>query len=361
MKSSWLHGRVWVYVLVGLLTAVVAAESRSGEISRLGLPAPASAAFTTSNAASLGRRLFFDARLSSNASISCASCHQPDKAFSDAKPVAVGIRGREGTRNTPSVINAALHESQFWDGRRRSLEEQVLDPFVNPAEHGLANHEELLSLLGEIEDYRAEFRKAFDASADAITLRAVAQALTEFVRSLLAGDSAFDRYAYGGDSAALQEPAKRGLALFQGRAQCATCHSIGERDAAFTDNRFHNIGVGLKAVSPKLAGLARRIARTSKEELDSLLGTDSDVAALGRFVVTKDPADIGKFRTPTLRNVALTAPYMHDGGIATLEEAVDHELYYRGQSMGRPVILTPSEKADLVAFLRALTSLRLPR
>lgn len=351
---------LWTWVLAAAIASSAAPSLRAaGDSARLGLPPAIGEPVGCLTA--LGRRLFFDTALSANGQISCASCHRPERAFSDALPVAIGIDGRSGTRNTPTVINAALHESQFWDGRRRSLEEQALDPFVNPAEHGFANHNALLAVLRAGESYRREFRCASPAAGEAVALDGVARALAAFVRSLAAGDSPFDRYQYGKDAGALAADAKRGLDLFRGRAQCAACHVVGERHAALTDNKFHNIGVGLERIAPRLGALASRVARTPKEEIDKLVIGNEEIAALGRFVVTRDPADIGKFRTPTLRNVALTAPYMHDGSVPTLEQAVDHELYYRGQSLGRPLILAPGEKSDLVAFLKALTSTSLPR
>jgi cytochrome c peroxidase len=184
----------------------------------------------------------------------------------------------------------------------------------------------------------------------------VTAALAAFERTLLVGDSPFDRYLYGGDGKALSATAVRGLELFRGRAQCAKCHLIGEHEALLTDNLYHSVGVGLRWVQPHLAQATTRIVRETPAVLDQLIGADAEVAALGRFVVTKQPRDIGSFRTPSLRNVALTAPYMHDGSTATLEEALELELYYRSVELQKPLILTPAEKADLVAFLRSLTS-----
>ncbi|MGH8669303.1 MAG: cytochrome-c peroxidase [Burkholderiales bacterium] len=349
-------------LVVGLLAVAAMNEVRSGETpAYLGLSSAAVHPSGSPALTKLGRRVFFDTRLSRNGLVSCATCHQPERAFSDGQTLATGVNGHKGTRNTPSLINAVLHDKQFWDGRRSSLEEQVLDPFVNPAEHGLPDHARLLELLHRDESYRKDFAGAFPAALNAIALPLVAKALSGFIRSLAAGGSAFDRHEYGKEPAALDEPARRGLALFRGRAQCAECHVIGARDAPLTDNQFHNISVGLERIASKLPILARKVAQTKKEQIDTLVISDPGIAALGRFVVTKNPSDIGKFRTPTLRNVALTAPYMHDGSVATLEHAVDHELYYRGQALGRPLILTPAERSDLVAFLRALTSGELPR
>lgn len=309
----------------------------------------------------LGRRLFFDSRLSANGKISCASCHDPDKAFSDGLALARGIKGRTGTRNTPSVLNAGYNVLQFWDGRRASLDEQVLDPLTNPNEHGLSNLDEALQRIRADEPYRVLFAQSYAVGPDQIDSAQVSNALATYIRSLSAGDSRVDRFLYAGDKAALSTIEVRGLELFRGRAQCASCHPIGEGSALFTDGGFHSLAIGFDRISSRLAGLGRRIAATPRARLDQLVLEEPDVAALGRFVVTLDPRDIGKFKSPSLRNVAMTAPYMHDGSIATLEEAVDHEIYYRSQTMGRPLVLTPTERSDLVTFLRALTSPHTPR
>ncbi len=306
--------------------------------------------------ASLGKRLFFDKRLSLDGTISCASCHIPEKALSDGLPVGRGIRGQSGTRNTPSLWNVAFATSLFWDGRRATLEQQAADPLLNPREHGFPDTDALLAVLRGNEAYRRDFRAAFGIESGQIALTHAVAALAAFERTLLAADSPFDRYVYGGDGKALSAEAIRGLALFRGRAQCATCHLIGEHGALLTDNLYHSVGVGLKQVQPHLALATTRIASETSAVLDQLIGADAEVAALGRFVVTKQPHDIGSFRTPSLRNVALTAPYMHDGSTATLEEALDIELYYRSVELQKPLILTPAEKADLLEFLRSLTS-----
>ena len=199
------------------------------------------------------------------------------------------------------------------------------------------------------------FRQVFNVSGERIDLEHVTNSLASYVRTLAEGNSAFDQFYYGRKIDALPHTARRGFELFRGRAQCVSCHTIGEQGASFTDNRFHSLGVGLARISQNLAELTTRVAGIPKDQLDKLVLTDPDVAALGRFVVTHDPHDIGRFRTPSLRNAALTAPYMHDGSVLTLEEAVDQEVYYRGLEVGRPLILNPAEKADLVTFLRALT------
>lgn len=305
----------------------------------------------------LGRKLFFDRRLSRDGTISCASCHQPDKALADGLAVAVGVGRQPGTRNTPSLFNVAYNQSQFWEGRRPDLETQALDPFVNGREHGLQDAAALLALIQGDPGYRTAFQSIFPGQPT-ITLDQVGQALASFERTMLAGDSRFDRYHYAGESTALSEGQARGLSLFRGKAMCATCHTIDATFALFTDQKFHSLNVGLPRLAARLPQLTTQLVQSRQDgkTLDQSIVDDEAVAQLGRFAVTLDPADIGRFRTPSLRNVALTAPYMHDGSVATLEDAVDLEVYYRGVESGRPLKLTAGEKADLVAFLKALSS-----
>jgi cytochrome c peroxidase len=325
----------------------------------LGLP-PATAFKSDSQAAAsvaIGKRLFFDKRLSADGTISCASCHKPERAFTDGLPVAQGIRGQLGTRNTPSLLNVAYETSEFWDGRRATLEQQVIDPLLNPREHGLRDADHVLTIIRNDREYIRELANAFSVAQEAITPELVAKALASFERTLIAGDSPFDRYLYGGDHTALSSTAARGLELFRGRAKCASCHTIGDQSALFTDHLYHRVGVGMKAMEgQRLAAAATRVINATPGELDRLISENPDISALGRFVVTKNPKDIGLFKTPSLRNIAVTAPYMHDGSVTTLPEALDVEIYYRSSEAGRPLILTPQEKTDLLAFLDSLTS-----
>ncbi|AKU24676.1 hypothetical protein ACZ75_04460 [Massilia sp. NR 4-1] len=323
-----------------------------------GLP-PLSAASSDNPARiALGKTLFYDKRLSGNGQISCASCHQPERAFSDGEALAKGIGGRSGTRNAPSILNAAYNASQFWEGRQPTLEAQALDPFTNAREHGLASEDALLAIVRADPAYLKQFRLAFGAGPQSINVSQVAQAIASFERTLIAGNSPFDRYYYRGEQAALTASARRGLALFQGAAKCASCHRIERDSALFSDDDFHSLSVGLQRIAPQLPALTTRLVRlrAQSEKLGDHVLSEEDVAELGRFALTLKPADIGKFRTPSLRNVALTAPYMHDGSVATLEEAVELEIYYRSAEAGYPLILTPAEKQDLVAFLKALNS-----
>lgn len=307
----------------------------------------------------LGKRLFEDIRLSTDGKVSCANCHRADRAFTDGLAVAKGLRDQRGTRNAPSLLNAAYLTSQFWDGRRASLEEQARDPFVNAIEHGFSNHAEVIGKLKADPKYIKAFKEVFGVEPAAIGMKQVSRALASFERTLLAGNSPFDRYHFGKEARALAPEAVRGFELFRGKAKCQTCHTIGESSAIFTDNEFHSLGIGMEKAAPRLAELARHVSRSTPAEMDQQITRDPELAALGRFVVTRKATDIGKFRTPSLRNVALTAPYMHDGSVATLQEAVELEVYYRGVQAGRPLVLTVGEKADLVAFLRALTSSKL--
>jgi cytochrome c peroxidase len=308
----------------------------------------------------LGRLLFNDKRFSANGSVSCASCHQADKAFADGLPVAIGINGQAGTRNAPSVINAVFYQTQFLDGRAQSLEEQALGPFVNPIEHGLTSHQTIVDVIRQDADYLKQFNTVFNVPADAVTIDHVVKAIASFERTLVSGNSPFDRYYFGMDQTALSESAARGSRIFRRKGNCANCHEISLNNALFTDNRFYNVGVGFKRLAPVLGALIEG------KNSDELTLTDVQQSELGRFKVTKTLADLGKFKTPTLRNVALTAPYMHDGSIKTLEEVIEH--YDKGGDKNRyidakifPLHLSQQEKADLVAFMKALTSQQPPK
>lgn len=317
--------------------------------------APAS----TSPMVELGATLFSDKALSATGTISCASCHERERAFSDGKPVSIGVHDRAGTRNAPSLLGIASFSSFFWDGRRESLEAQVMDPFTNPREHGLSSEAELIRKVSGTSDYRARFMAAFGEAE--ITSTRIAEALAAFVRSLAPQPSRFDDYWSRDKREALSENERRGLEVFRGQAGCATCHTLDAGLARLSDDRFHSLGIERRVLQKSLGDAALRSHTTPAAQRDALITADADVAALGRFNVTRKPADIGKFRTPSLRNVAVTGPYMHDGSVATLEEAVEMELYYRSAELGRAIVLTPAEKANLVAFLRALTSTDLER
>lgn len=342
---------------------------------QLGLPpVPISADNpSTPEKIALGKALFEDKRLSGDGTVSCSNCHNPGKGFTDGMSVSEGINRSKGTRNAPTLINAAYYTSQFWDGRRPTLEAQAKDPFVNSIEHGLKDHNALLDIIRKDAAYPAQFKAAFGVEPDKITADHVGMAIASYERTLVSGDSPFDRYMYGGDKTALSPEAVRGLEIYKGKGRCGTCHVISDKHATFTNNKFHNLGVGFDKVEPRMFEIvnAFRVAAAKGQSLDESVLKGSDFSQLGRVLVTITPTDldskaIGQFKTPTLRNVALTAPYMHDGSIATLEEVV--ELYNRGNEKNprldplfKPLNLTPQEKTDLVVFLKSLTSPTLPQ
>lgn len=359
-NNNWLDsGRISKLSLVlGISLAGVVPLVVTGDAIPLGLPPiPLSSDNPqTPEKIALGKKLFQDTRLSADGKISCAECHKPERAFTDGRTVSQGIHGQVGTRNAPSLFNVGYLTSLFWDGRRTKLEDQAKDPFVNAREHGLPNHEEILKVIRNDTVYVEAFHEAFKVDAGNIQLEHVVKALANFERSLLSGGSPFDRYYYAGDKKAFSIPARQGLEIFQGKARCIACHTFDAHSALFTDNAFHSLGVGFDTIAPRLAETTKQVVTASTREIDHMIISQPEIAGLGRFVVTHKPVDIGRFRTPSLRNVALTAPYMHDGSVATLEEALDLEIYYRTQESGRPILITPQEKAALLAFLRSLTS-----
>jgi cytochrome c peroxidase len=305
----------------------------------------------------LGRTVFFDPALSADGRVSCASCHQPDRAYSDGRPRAAGIAGRTGTRNAPGLLDVGRQHSLFWDGRRAHLEDQALDPLLNEVEHGLASEGQLLDRLRADARYPAAFAAAF--ASEPITARHVANALAAFERTLVSGPSPFDRFR-AGDRDAMPPAARRGWVVFDQQAHCTHCHLATSDDGLpplFTDHGFHSLAVGFHRIERTLPQLTVRLAalRRGGQPLGRDVLQSSALAELGRFAVTLDPRDLAAFKTPGLRNVARTAPYMHDGSVATLGEAVDLEVYSRGARDARPIILTPSERDDLITFLHALT------
>jgi cytochrome c peroxidase len=352
----------WALVAFSIATAQGAEPGSEADI-RLGLPPVPTqeSAVATRRVINLGQRLFFDTRLSADGKVSCGKCHIPSHAFTDGRARSLGRDDRIGTRNAPSLLNVAFLDTLFWDGRATDLESQAHAPLTNPVEHALSSDAELLEIIRRDPSYVEDFATAFDAGPDHIDSAMVARALAAYERSLLAGGSPFDRYLYGGDATALSVGAVRGLNLFRGRAKCSACHTISDTSALLTDNQFHVGPMGLsQSITGKLAEVTKLVVTTSRSgnhaEIERLIAAHPDIAALGRFVVTLLPADIGKFKTPSLRDVALTAPYMHDGSIATLAAAVDQELYSRGKALNYPIQLTADERRDLLTFLDTLTS-----
>jgi cytochrome c peroxidase len=265
------------------------------------------------------------------------------------------------------VINAAYLHTQFWDGREPTLEAQSAGPFINPVEMALPNHEPILKVVRTDAEYVDLFKKAFAKTGNAITMKEVEQAIASFERTLVAGNSPFDRYFYGGDKTAMSPAAIRGLDVFINQGRCVSCHVIEQTQALFTDNRFHMIGSGASQMPKNLDELAAAVEDVKKRGADIAVLSNEKTSSVGRYAVTLDLTDIGAFKTPTLRNVDLTAPYLHDGSLKTLEEVV--QFYNNGGreketdpvpellSGGiRPLNLSKEQEADLVEFLKALTS-----
>ena len=293
------------------------------------MPIPADNPATDAKIA-LGRRLFFEARLSNDRSVSCATCHHPDRGFADDRALAIGVFGRVGKRHTPSLVNRGFGRTQFWDGRAATLETQVLQPIEDRNEMDLPMTEAVKRLEADA-SYRTAFQTVFER---ALSADDVARALAAYVRTIRSGDAPYDRFV-AGDTAALSTEQQRGLEIFRTRARCATCH----REPFFTDESFWNTGVALLMDEGAPAG-------TFKDD--------------GRFVISGSERDRGSFKTPTLREVARTAPYMHDGSLATLEAVV--EFYDKGGRPNRnqfrrvgPLRLSTEEKQALIRFLESLS------
>src|SRR5688572_5648209 len=275
----------------------------------------------------LGDKLFNDKRFSSTGDVSCATCHDPKKAFTDSPLVtSEGINKLTGTRNAPTVINSAYYKLFFWDGRSLDMEDQAQHPIVNPVEMGLANHDPVLKIVRSDPEYVAAFRKVFSKTPDQITLKEVQQAIASFERTIVSGDSPFDRWYFGNDQKAISDQAKRGFDVFMNKGRCVSCHTIEEDHALFTDNRFHNIGVGINRIQNEVSQFAPAFlkAKATGADVDKTVLANPKASELGRFAVTETLDEIGAFKTSTLRNVSVTAPFMHDGSLATLRDVVEH-------------------------------------
>lgn len=357
--------------LAAVLAAALTGPALTSAATPLGLPPvpiPADNPQTPAKIA-LGDKLFNDARFSADGKVSCATCHDPGKGFTDNLPVSKGFNGLTGTRNAPTVINAAYMTTLFWDGREPDLEGQSKQPPINPVEGGLADHQPIIEILRTDPEYVKAFREVFQVEPAAITIDHYAKAVAAFQRTKISGDSPFDKYFYGGDKKAMSEAAIRGFQVFTGQGRCVSCHVVEQTQALFTDNRFHNIGVGFKRIRGKESDIAAKflVAKQGGADVDVTVLTDPDASELGRFAVAEDLTTVGAFKTPTLRNIDLTAPYMHDGSLKTLADVVD--FYNNGGredendplsgflSGGiRPLNLSDRQKADLVEFMKALTS-----
>jgi cytochrome c peroxidase len=310
----------------------------------------------------LGEKLFFDGRLSANGTVACASCHDPRLAFTDGRPVAVGIGSRMGQRNSPTVLNALYNKFQFWDGRAPTLEKQAALPIVNPVEMGQLTLDSAVARVAAVPAYRDRFRRVFGREANGVDL---VRAIASYERSQLSFDAPFDHFI-AGDSNAIDASARRGWVLFNTRGRCNKCHAFTDttsRPTTFTDDTFHNIGVLI--VRHNVVALARK-AQRSVGRGDTIAIDQAAIltpmSALGRYLVTRSDSDIASFKSPDLRNVMVTAPYFHDGSAATLWDVMDH--YNKGAGIHNPYLdvdiqplaLHETDIDDLVALMASLTS-----
>jgi cytochrome c peroxidase len=310
----------------------------------------------------LGEQLFFDGRLSATGTVACASCHDPRLAFTDGRPVSVGIGNRVGQRNAPTVLNAFYNKFQFWDGRAATLEQQAAMPIVNPVEMGQPTLDSAVARIAAIPDYRTGFRRVFGRPPNRVDL---VRAIASYERSQLSFDSPFDHFI-AGDSNAIDASAKRGWRLFNTQGRCNKCHAFTDttsRPTTFTDDTFHNIGVLIlrHRVAPLVREAKQRISRGDTLAIDSA-AILTPMSALGRYLITRNDSDIASFKSPDLRNVMVTAPYFHDGSAATLWDVIDH--YNKGAGVQdpwldvdiQPLALHERDIDDLVALMASLTS-----
>lgn len=304
----------------------------------------------------LGERLFFDKKLSSDGTVSCATCHMPNKGFVDHLPVSQGVGQQKGQRNTPTVLNALLQEHQFWDGRAATLEDQAILPILNPIEMGMKSGEDVEAVLRANPQYVADFKQIYGE----LSFAHLADAITAYERTQIKLHAPYDDFI-DGDKQALRAAERRGMDLFNGKARCTDCHGANNIAPLFSDQKFHNIGIAAhKANFSELAKEAAHSVDSANQQQVDEMALQSKFSELGRFLVSKDRQDIGAFKTQTLRNIGITAPYMHDGSLPTLWDVVDH--YNRG-GIANPYLdggiqrlgLTEPEIDDLVAFLFALT------
>jgi cytochrome c peroxidase len=344
------------------------AEPRSQD--QVGFPAALTASVIppgsplTPATVTLGEKLFFESRLSGDGTVACATCHDPARAFTDGRPASVGVHGRVGQRNAPTILNALYNKTQFWDGRVHTLEQQAALPITNPFEMGSASIGDAVSKIASDTNYQTQFMQAFGRG---VNEQDMLRAIATYERTLVSFDSPFDHFI-AGDANAIGDSAKRGWELFNTKARCHLCHALTEnqRDVTvFTDNEFHNIGIGILRhhVAPLAQQAERDLALGHLQEVDAAAIT-SEMSVLGRFLITKKRSDIASFKTPDLRNILVTAPYFHDGSMQTLWDVLDH--YNKGDGVTdpwldkkmQPLALMESEIDDVVAFMASLTSPR---
>lgn len=316
----------------------------------------------TEDKVQLGRKLFFDRRLSANKTLSCAMCHIAEQGFAQNElKTPAGIEGKSVRRNAPTIYNSAYLKQLFHDGREFSLENQVWAPLLADNEMGNLSIGTVIRRIQSLSDYDGMFARAFGRAPD---MQTIGMALASYERTLVSGDSPFDRWYFGNDADAMSEAAQRGFEIFQGKGGCVSCHRVSQEFAVFTDDSFHNTGVGYYATmrpekEEQVVLLAPGQAEKLETDLERTTGTQH-FSDLGRYEVTGLPADRWRYRTPSLRNVALTAPYMHNGSLPTLRDVL---LFYNRGGVAnddldpriKPLLLSEAELDDLLEFLQSLT------
>jgi cytochrome c peroxidase len=311
----------------------------------------------TPEMAALGEMLFTDKRLSIDNTVSCSTCHDPAKGFVDHKVTSEGVGGQRGTRNAPTILNAMFQASMFWDGRAATLEDQAKLPILNPIEMGQKSPDDVVAKVRGIPELAEPLKRLNGRDP---TYDDIAAAIASFERTQYSGNAPFDRFI-AGDEQAIDESAKRGWVLFNGKGRCTGCHEVNAINPLFSDQKFHNIGIAAhKQNFPDLAREALKVVRSGDQKQVDELALGTKFSELGRFLVTKHQDDVGAFKTETLRNIGITAPYMHDGSLTTLWDVMDH---YNKGGVPNPYLdggmqrlgLTESEIDDMVAFLFTLT------
>lgn len=307
---------------------------------------------------SLGRKLYFEKRLSADGTVSCATCHDVTRGFTDQLAVSEGIKEQLGHRNAPTTLNVALLQTVFLDGRSPTLEHQAKMPIINPIEMGMPDGQAAVNAIKDDAEYIAAFQKAYRRQ---VNYDDIGRAIAAFERTLIFMDSPFRRFL-NGDENAISSEAKQGWILYNEKGRCITCHPMSPSNPLGTDNRFHNVGVSAR--HQDFNTLAKQALKAleedpSEQKIDEL-ALATNMSELGRFLVTKNRSDIGAFRTPLLLNIGITPPYMHDGTVETLWDVMDH--YNKGGEANlfldggmEPLALTEDEINNIVAFLFSLT------
>lgn len=348
--------------LIGHFWASSASEISTNPVP-LGLPPLEAHQRPVEKQVDLGRKLFFDRRLAFNNTNSCAMCHIESQGLtSNQSATAIGMEGRSLSRNAPALYNVAYQETLFHDGRESDLAQQAWQPLLSPVEMANPSIGYVVDKIRSFEDYEGLFEAAFDGQS--ASMQTVGDALASYQRTLLSGNSRFDQWYYGKNSEALTPDEKDGFAVFVGKGRCATCHTVGETSALFTDHKFYVTGVGYR----NAVGSGSRVSKVQlapgvfidvkHEDMESF--SAPRINDIGRFAITLKEADRWAYKTPSLRNVELTFPYMHDGSLSTLEDVVDFYdqggIEHDGERVLERLELTDTEKANLVAFLKTLTS-----